>query len=69
VSLIGILNPLQSEINVFPETLQGIKRRIARRLAFPFPRLIPDFLLGWTGRLLNNPGRLYSFVGEKRNRE
>jgi len=66
VRLTGILNPLQSEINVFPETLQGIKRRMARRVAFPLPDLIPDFALGLWGRFLRLPGRLYSFVGEKR---
>lgn len=66
VRLTEILNPLQSEINLFPETLQGIKRRIARRLAFPFPALIPDFALGLLGQFLRHPGRLYSFVGEKR---
>jgi len=66
VRLTRILNPLQSEINAFPETLPGIKRRIARRLAFPFPALIPDFALGLLGRFQRQPGRLYSFVGAKR---
>jgi len=67
VRLVKILNPLQSEINVFPESLQNMKRRIARRLAFPFPRLIPDFALRLAGDMMDHPGRLYSFVGEKKN--
>jgi SAM-dependent methyltransferase len=66
VRLTRILNPLQSEVNIFPDTLQEIKRRIARRLAFPFPALIPDFALGLLGRFQRQPGRLYSFVGAKR---
>jgi hypothetical protein len=39
---------------------------MASRVAFPFPDLIPDFVLGLRGRFLRQPGRLYSFVGEKR---
>jgi len=66
VRLTEIFNPLQSEINTFPETLRGIKCRMASRVAFPFPDLIPDFVLGLRGRFLRQPGRLYSFVGEKR---
>lgn len=66
VRLTEILNPLQSEINVYPETLQGIKRRMARRLAFPFPQLIPNFALALRGRFLSQPGRLYSFAGVRR---
>jgi SAM-dependent methyltransferase len=63
--LLKVLNPLQSEINTFPATLLDIKRQIARRLAFPFPELIPDLIMGLKGRFLTQPGRLYSFVGEK----
>lgn len=65
VRLIKVLNPFQSEINTFPETLLDVKRQIARRLAFPFPELIPDLVVGLRGRFLTQPGRLYSFVGEK----
>ncbi|MGH8730410.1 MAG: class I SAM-dependent methyltransferase [Burkholderiales bacterium] len=65
VRLIKVLNPLQSEINTFPETLQDIKRGMARRVAFPFPGLIPDLVVSLRGRFLRQPGRLYSFVGEK----
>lgn len=66
VRLIKVLNPLQSEINTFPETLRDIKRGMARRVAFPFPELIPNFALGLRGRFLRQPGRLYSFVGVRR---
>lgn len=62
------LNPLDSEINLYPETLAGVKRRIAARLAFPFPDAIPDFALGILGGFLKMPGRLYSFTGTRRSR-
>lgn len=62
------LNPLDSEINLYPETLAGVKRRIAARLAFPFPDAIPDFALGILGGFLKMPGRLYSFTGTRRAR-
>lgn len=66
VRLIKVLNPLQSNINTFPETLQDIKRGMARRVAFPFPEMIPDLVVGLRGRFLRQPGRLYSFVGVRR---
>jgi len=65
IRLERVLNPLQSEINLYPETLIGVKQRIARRVLFPLPAAIPDFALGWLGGLLNHPGRLYSFVGTR----
>ncbi len=65
IRLERVLNPLQSEINLYPETLIGVKQRIARRVLFPLPAAIPDFALGWLGGLLNDPGRLYSFVGTR----
>ena len=68
IRLTRVLNPLQSEVNLYPETLTGVRRQIARRVAFPFPRLIPDFALAVLGGLTNHPGRLYSFVGTRRPR-
>jgi len=65
IRLTQVLNPMQSEINLYPETLAGVKRRIAARLLFPFPGAIPDFALGLLGGLMRHPGRLYSFVGTR----
>jgi SAM-dependent methyltransferase len=59
------LNPFASEINLFPETKDGLKKRIARRLRFPWPGLIPDFALELLGRRKKDPGMLYTFVGTK----
>jgi SAM-dependent methyltransferase len=65
IRLSRVLNPLQSEINLYPETLAGVKRRIAAHLLLPFPGAIPDFALGLVGGLIRQPGRLYSFVGTR----
>lgn len=65
IRLTRVLNPLQSEINLYPETIAGVKQQIARRISFPFPAAIPDFALALLGGILNHPGRLYSFVGTR----
>ena len=65
IRLIQVLNPLESDINLHPETRSSIKAIAARRLHFPFPTLIPGFLLDFAGSLMNTPGRLYTFVGRK----
>jgi SAM-dependent methyltransferase len=63
-----VLNPFQSAINLYPETLQGVKQRLASRLNWPFPAAIPDFVIAILGRFLKSPGRLYSFAGTRRLR-
>ena len=68
IRLERVLNPLQSAINLHPETLAGVRKRIATRLAFPFPGMIPAFAITMLGRYLKLPGRLYSFAGTRRAR-
>lgn len=67
ISVRRTLNPLQSDINLFPETRSGIRRRISKRIALPFAAPIPDFALGVLGHFLRQPGRLYTFVGVRRH--
>jgi SAM-dependent methyltransferase len=59
-----VLNPMQSNINLYPETIQDVKRRLANKLKLP-SILIPDFILSMYGVMSNAPGRLYSFIGQK----
>ncbi len=59
-----VLNPLQSDINTFPETRGDIRRRIAKRLHLP-DGMIPYSALTWLGTASQTPGRLYSFVARK----
>lgn len=63
--LTSVLNPLQSDINTYPETLDGLRVRWARKLLLPSSRMIPRAVLSLRGWLMNTPGRVYTFVGRK----
>jgi SAM-dependent methyltransferase len=65
IELSQVLNPKQSDINLYPETKSNIKRRWAGKLMLPSPHLIPDVLLKWAGERGDIPGRLYTFFGCK----
>jgi len=67
IKLIRVLNPLESDINLFPQTMAGLKTQIAHKCCLPFPSLIPDWLLSLIGRSMRTPGRLYSFLGQKQS--
>jgi len=60
-----VLNPYQSDINTYPDSVQDVKRRWAAKLRLPVARLIPDALLGWFGDRSHKPGRLYTFLAIK----
>ena len=60
-----ILNPWQSDINLFPGSTTELKMQIARRFYLPSSGLVPRWWLSWKGRRINSPGRLYSFLGHK----
>ena len=55
------------DINLFPQTMAGLKTQIAHKCCLPFPSLIPDWLLSLIGRSMRTPGRLYSFLGQKQS--
>jgi SAM-dependent methyltransferase len=60
-----VLNPFETDINLFPGTKQEFKERIVKRLNLPRSVMIPDAMLRVLGRLSNAPGRLYTFVARK----
>jgi SAM-dependent methyltransferase len=64
IMLTSVLNPYQSDINLYPESLAGLKHRIAVKLCLP-ELLIPDIALSWLGSMNNAPGRLFTFLGRK----
>lgn len=64
LNLEASLNPLESDINLFPMTREDHRRLLARRLFLP-RSLTSDRLMSFVGRRLNVPGRLYSFVARK----
>jgi len=65
IKIESILNPFASDINLFPDTVATVKTRIARKIKFPFPKMIPDVMVHWYGELIRTPGRLYTFAGVK----
>jgi ubiquinone/menaquinone biosynthesis C-methylase UbiE len=65
VKLIRILNPLESDINLFPDTMRTFKKTLAEKMRWPWPGLIPDAALTLMGSFLRTPGRLYTFIGRK----
>ena len=60
-----IFNPFASEINTFPLAFSDVKKRMAKKIHFPFPGLIPDWVLRMRGATIHSPGRIYSFVARK----
>lgn len=60
-----VINPLESDINLFPETLRAAKTRVAKRLKLPSHALIPNVALKLLGGFSQTPGRLYSFLATK----
>jgi SAM-dependent methyltransferase len=66
IRLIKVLNPLESEINTHPETIRSVKERLALKLRLPSAAFVPNFFLSLVGKLSSSPGRLYTFLGEKR---
>ena len=64
IVLTTLLNPYQSDINLYPNSLTGLKRQFAGKLYLP-GKLIPNIVLGWLGAIINTPGRLFTFVGRK----
>jgi SAM-dependent methyltransferase len=60
LALESSLNPLQSNINLFPMTLSDHRKLLAERLRLPTV-LVRPWLMAWYGDRLNDPGRLYTF--------
>jgi SAM-dependent methyltransferase len=64
IKVTKVLNPYESDINLFPETMAELKQRVAATLHFPVA-LLTDTMLAWMGAMSRAPGRLYTFVGKK----
>lgn len=65
IKLEHVLNPFQSDINLFPDTIESFKTHLARKMMLPWPKLIPDIMLTVLGLFSRMPGRLYTFIGRK----
>lgn len=62
-----VINPFESDINLFPETKDSIKSRLSSKLKIIPKQLIPDFILNLYALYSRAPGRLYSFVAKKKS--
>lgn len=60
-----VLNPFASEINLFPDSRETLRRRIADSLRLPSPALVGGWMLRLLGALHRGPGRLYTFLAVK----
>ena len=67
ITLEHTLNPMQSDINLFPETLLSTKQRWAKKIGLPIASILPDAALSLFGSFSSTPGRVYSFVGRKKS--
>jgi len=61
-----VLNPASSDINLYPQSKQKVKKQISSKLMAP-DFLIPDFILTLRASFSNAPGRHYSFVARKKH--
>ncbi|ULA64985.1 MAG: SAM-dependent methyltransferase Dde2880 (UbiE -like) [Nitrospira sp.] len=65
LTIMTVLNPYASDINLFPDSRAGLRQRIATRFQLPSPAFVPGVLLDWVGAWSSQPGRLYSFIAGK----
>ena len=65
IQLTSVLNPYQSDINLYPDTLTQLRARVAKHYHLP-SCCIPNWLLALRGGMMDVPGRLYTFVGYKK---
>ena len=65
IQLKKVLNPYESDINLYPETQETIKYLIKQKSRIPDFLPIPNFLLSIAAEFNHTPGRLFTFVGVK----
>jgi SAM-dependent methyltransferase len=63
--LTHVLNPMESDINLYPDSVEAVRSRWSRRLKLPFGSRVPKFVLSWVGERSHVPGRLYTFAATK----
>ena len=64
VKVVKVLNPYESDINLYPDTVNEARKRLAEKIKLPL-FLVPKIFLKLRGALSNSPGRLYTFIGYK----
>jgi hypothetical protein len=64
IEITAILNSYQSDINLYPDTVNGLRERVAKKVGLPV-QLIPRVSLQWLAAMSDAPGRLYTIVGRR----
>lgn len=59
-----VFNPCESDINLYPDSVINMKKRIAGKFGIP-ASLVPTVILKLRGYVDNTPGRLYTFLAKK----
>lgn len=62
IAVTKVLNPYESDINLYPVTVADVKRSLSKRIYLP-SAIIPDVLLTALGAMNQGAGRLYTFIG------
>lgn len=65
LSISQMLNPWASPINLYPLSIDDVRRIVCGQYHFPFPQLIPRSIIRILGGFIGIPGRLYTFVANK----
>ena len=60
-----ILSPFETPINYFPMTYENVQEAVATILHWPIPQWIPSILIRTVSRVMQTPGRLYTFVCDR----
>jgi SAM-dependent methyltransferase len=64
IRLTKVINPCESNINLYPDTVEELTARFAAKLRLASPQLVPSYVPALWGAIIQTPGRLFSFVGE-----
>lgn len=59
------IGPWDTDINLYPLTIERIRESVIRAKGFPWPGLVPKWLIRFLGRRLRSPGSLYTFLGSR----
>jgi SAM-dependent methyltransferase len=57
------LSPWETPVNYFPAKYPDVRKAASRKIFWPFPALLPDWVVRRVSRRLSDPGRLYTFIG------
>jgi len=65
LKLVKEFSPWETPINYFPATYIDVRGQAAKRLRWPWPRLLPRWTIALVSRNMHDPGRLYTFICKK----